>query len=92
MLGREELHQLYAGIARFPVSEHIDVGGSSLVYPRLIRQQTDSLAANQIQAVTDEDTDAGSDLRLGELLSGIDLLAGYDAAATNWKEHCEQPI
>jgi hypothetical protein len=45
-----------------------------------------------MDAITEKNRNAGPDSGLGELGSGVDLLADDNAAAAEWKENCEQPI
>ncbi len=91
VFGREQLDQVHGGVARLPVSEQVDIRGSLLVDASLVRQQPNALPADELDAVIEENRDAGLDLGFGELRCGVDLLADDNAAAADWKENCEQP-
>src|SRR5205823_12625150 len=92
VLRGEKLHQIHAGIARFLLPEKIDIRRSTFVDASLVRQQTDPLAANQIQAVAQQYRDARPHLCLSEVGGRIDLLADYNAGAADCRYRREQPM
>src|SRR3954462_15578786 len=57
VLRREEPHELNTGRARLRAAQPLDVRLAMLVDPRLVGEQSDLAAADEVNAVREQDTD-----------------------------------